>query len=181
MCRLSDEVSMNSVILRAVFLPIALVAPLIWAADEPDKTLATDDGYRVPVEKHRKVRLGGIMAGASYSHFSGLYYPYFHPARWGYWGLYDPYWYSPFLSPVLYNGWARGIDTGAVKLNTTAKDSMVYIDGAFAGTSEKLKKFDLEPGAYNVELRAGNDVIYKQRIYVLSGKTVELDIRERKP
>jgi hypothetical protein len=62
---------------------------------------------------------------------------------------------------------------GEVKVSSAPKDSLVYIDGAYAGLAGKLKSMWLEPGAYNLRILAG-DQSYEKRIYVLSGKTLEL-------
>jgi hypothetical protein len=130
----------------------------------------------------RRIRLGGISVGASYSH--GPWSPYYSPYRYYYgpWGLYDPFWYSPFIHPALYGGYGYQPSTGEIKLDTDAKDASVYLDGAFAGTVESLKNFRLEPGAYNLELRDSNQATFSKRIYVLSGKTLRLRPRlERQP
>jgi hypothetical protein len=146
------------------------------AAGEPKKE--SDEGYRVPSERRSPVRLAGVMVGASYSR-GGFWYPYYPYAFGGYWrpywGIYDPFWYSPWVSPVLYTGWRGGPSTGSVKLRSADRSASVYVDGAFAGTVEKLKTFQLEPGAYNVEVRGDQDKMFKKRIYVLSGKTLELN------
>jgi hypothetical protein len=144
----------------------------------PALAAETDDKPR------RRVRLGGIMIGAGYSHWSGPpafpFYPRwgYYPGLWapGYWGLYSP-WYDPFymtwLHPGFYNGFARQLNFGEVKLKATQKDADVFLDSAYAGTSAKLRTMWLQPGAYNLELRSG-DRVFKKRIYVLSGKTLEL-------
>jgi hypothetical protein len=148
----------------------ALLVPALAADGEDDKP-------------RRRVRLGGITIGAGYSHWSGSPFPFYprwgyYPGVWapGYWGLYSP-WYDPFymtwLHPGFYNGFARQPSFGEVKLRTNVKDADVFLDSAYAGTSAKLRTLWLQPGAYNLELRSG-DRTFKQRIYVLSGKTLEL-------
>lgn len=137
--------------------------------------LAADD----EAKPRRRVRLGGITVGAGYSRWSG---PGFYPAYGGYgfypgyWGMYSP-WYDPFymgwLHPGFYSGFARQPNMGEVKLKEASRDADVYLDGAYAGTAQKLKSMWLEPGVYNLELRSG-DRAYQKRIYVLSGKTMEL-------
>jgi hypothetical protein len=127
----------------------------------------------------RRVRLGGITVGAGYSHWSGPgFYPYYpgYALYPGYWGMY-PAWYDPFymgwLHPGFYNGFIRQPNMGEIKLREADKDADVFLDGAYAGTTQKLKSMWLEPGVYNLELRTG-DRAFKKRVYVLSGKTLEL-------
>ncbi len=128
-----------------------------------------------------RVRLGGISAGAGYSHFSG--YPYFGaPYRaWPYgWGAWDPFfypsygWLGGFVDPGYYRGYRRGPDTGHVRLSTEAKEGLVYLDGGYAGVAKDLKSIWLRPGAYNLEVRTDHES-FSQRIYVLSGKTLRID------
>ena len=127
-----------------------------------------------------RVRLGGIYVGAGYSRYSG-YYPYgFGYPYWRYWGPYwSPFWdyyvpmYYPF-HPGFYNGFARGPNMGEVKLKAQPRDASVYIDGAYAGVAADLKTIWLEPGAYNLEVKADSRQ-FARRIYVLSGKTLRID------
>jgi hypothetical protein len=158
---------------------IALTSATLVAADDEAKP-------------RRRVRLGGINVSAGYSRWSG---PGFYPAYAGYgyypgyWGMYSP-WYDPFymgwLHPGFYSGFARQPNMGEIKLKEPSKDAEVYLDGAYAGTVQKLKNMWLEPGVYNLELRSG-DRVFRKRIYVLSGKTMELRpemvavAREEKP
>src|SRR5260370_31241891 len=70
---------------------------------------------------------------------------YFGPAWYG------PAWYGPaWVGPYVYE---RGPVTGSVKLETKMKDAAVYVDGGYAGTVGQLKKFQLRPGTYDLELR----------------------------
>jgi hypothetical protein len=63
---------------------------------------------------------------------------------------------------------------GEVKIRTAEKDASVFIDGGYAGVADKLRSIWLDPGAYNIELHAGQRS-YSKRIYVLSGKRVTLE------
>lgn len=125
----------------------------------------------------RRVRLGGISVGAGY--YSGpSWYPYygyggFYPG-WGRYYIYDPVWYSPWIHPGLYTGFAYQPNMGEVKLNSSDKEAAVYIDGAYAGPAEKLKSLWLGPGAYNIELRDTVGQRFERRVYVLTGKTLDL-------
>ena len=128
----------------------------------------------------RRVRLGGVSVGAAYargpvwSPYWGGYGSFYGPYRYGGWGLFDPYWSSPFIHPGLYSGFAQSMHTGGVKLVSADKNASVYIDGAYAGPVHKLKTIWLEPGAYNLELRSTGGDRYERKVYVLTGKTVEL-------
>ena len=90
---------------------------------------------------------------------------------WAY-PFYDPF-YSPFYGPVFYSPQA---DKGEVKLQSSAGDAEVYIDSAYAGTASKLKTFWLSPGAYDLEVRAQGREPRQKRIYVLTGKTLKVNM-----
>jgi hypothetical protein len=135
-----------------------------------------------------RIHLRRVSVGAGYSHFSGPYYPYY-PGYWpGYSSLYpgsfyppgywDPYW-SPYGSPIAYT--LRDSDKGEVHLKDAAPQAEVYIDGAYAGIAKDLRTLWLAPGAYNLELRSGNQTPVQKKIYVLTGKTVNVRMAEVKP
>jgi hypothetical protein len=63
---------------------------------------------------------------------------------------------------------------GEVKLTSSDQDASVYIDGAYAGPANKLKTLWLDPGAYNLELRDSSGQRFERRIYVLTGKTLQI-------
>jgi hypothetical protein len=102
-----------------------------------------------------------------------LYPGSFYPP--GYW---DPYW-SPYGSPIAYT--LRDSDKGEVHLKDAAPQAEVYIDGAYAGIAKDLRTLWLAPGAYNLELRSGNQTPVQKKIYVLTGKTVNVRMAEVKP
>jgi hypothetical protein len=126
----------------------------------------------------RRVRLGGVMVNAGY--MSGPAWPYygypFYPG-WGRYYMYDPFWYSPFIHPGIYSGFAYQPNMGEVKLKSPDKDASVYLDGAYAGPADKLKTLWLEPGAYNLEVRNTGGQRYERRIYVLTGKTLQISAK----
>ena len=70
---------------------------------------------------------------------------------------------------------------GQVKLHADLKDAEVFIDGAFAGTVSERKSMWLEPGAYNLEVRAPGRETYAKRIYVLSGKSLRVNAKMETP
>jgi hypothetical protein len=114
------------------------------------------------------VRFGGFSFGAAYSRFSGPF-PYYD------YGLYGPfgYGYSPVYGPVFYRDSTP--TRGAVQLKNAQKDAEVYINQAYAGVAKDLKTIYLDPGAYDLEVRASGKDAVQKRVYVLSGKTVKLE------
>jgi hypothetical protein len=129
-----------------------------------------------------RVRLGGISAGVGYTSGPAWYGPYgYGYGPWAYgpgfyrpwWGLYDPFWSSGFLHSGLYRGFSQGPNMGEIKLQAS-KDASVYLDGAFAGTAAKLKSIWLEPGIYELQVLTPGGEEYKRKLYVLSGKTLNI-------
>lgn len=95
--------------------------------------------------------------------------PYGWLGSFGYYGVYEPYgFYQPFS---MYNR-----NTGEIKLKANVKNAEVYINGAFAGTTDKLKSIRLKADAYSLELRALGHVSFTQRIFVIAGKTVHVHV-----
>jgi PEGA domain len=124
----------------------------------------------IPLTAQAGVKFGGIVIGTSYA--SG---PYFGP-YYGY-GCFDPFWCGPYgypWGPMFYTS-APGRPMGEVKLGVNDKKAEVYIDGAFAGLAKDLKHIWLDPGVYQVEVRAAGQEPVERRIYVLTNKTVKLD------
>jgi len=111
-------------------------------------------------------RFGGGFRGGFRGGFHGGF-GFYGPGWWGYgWG---PYWgpYGYYYSP--------GPATGEVKIETPAKDALVYVDGGYAGLSGKLRHFHLSPGSHQIELRdPSGRTFYQEQINVLPGKTVEI-------
>ena len=66
-------------------------------------------------------------------------------------------------------------NAGQVKLETKVKDAQVFVDGAYAGTSGKLKTMWMRPGTYTIELRAPGQAQFAEKIYVVAGKTVHVE------
>jgi hypothetical protein len=99
------------------------------------------------------------------------------------WG---PGWYSayPYWGPYgYYYGEGYGsVYPGEVKLITQDKDARVYVDGGYAGTAGKLKKFRLAPGQHDIELRdASGKVLHEERVTVIPGKTVDVNANYATP
>ena len=116
--------------------------------------------------QHRVFVSGGFVGfGPGWGWYGpgwGWYGPgWYGPYGWGWWGY--PYAYSP------------GPTSGQVRLVDVAKDALVYIDGGYAGTAGKLKKFALRPGNHNIELRdPSGHAFHQEKIHVIPGKTVEI-------
>ena len=81
------------------------------------------------------------------------------------------YGYGPYA-----NGPYFGVpNAGQVKLDTKVKDAQVFVDGAYAGTSGKLKTMWMRPGTYTIELRSPGQAQFAEKIYVVAGKTVHVE------
>jgi PEGA domain len=93
----------------------------------------------------------------------GWYSPFYGP-----YGFYGPYsWYGPYT--VVHP------NAGELKLKTNVKDADVFINGAYAGKAGKMKSTWLPSDAYNVEIRAAGYAPHAERIYLLPGKTVQVN------
>jgi hypothetical protein len=148
------------------------------AVQKPSSPKNADDGSSTPLRKLH-LRLGAVLVGAGYSHFSGPpYYPYgpsFYPGAWEYSAFRVPYWgpYA-FFAPGYFG---YGSAKGEVKLAADPKTAEVYLDRAYAGKADHLRSMWLEPGAYDLSLTASTasgDEVFHQRIYVLSGKSLNI-------
>jgi hypothetical protein len=87
---------------------------------------------------------------------------------WGGWG--DPFWEG-------YYSYSYSIDTrGMIRIKGADKSDQVFLNGAYAGTIEKMKSIRLDPGKYNIEVRQqGRDPVNRD-VYVVTGKTVEVHV-----
>ena len=85
---------------------------------------------------------------------------------YGYGGFYRPYPFGPYYGVP---------NAGQVKLDTKVKDAQVFVDGAYAGTSGKLKTMWMRPGNYTIEMRAPGQPQFAEKIYVVAGKTVHVE------
>jgi hypothetical protein len=127
-------------------------------------------------DRKTHIRLGTVIIGAGYGRFSSLpYYPYgpysFYPYDAVYPGvLWSPIWGSYYGPEYL----SYGNGKGEVRLAAEPKDAAVYLDGAYAGTANRLKSIWLDPGAYDLSVSAKGRDSFQERIYVLSGKVLKL-------
>ena len=107
-------------------------------------------------------RGGGGFRGGFRGGF-GFYGPGFYGPYWGgYWG---PYGYYGYGGPAM----------GEVKIDTPAKDALVYVDGGYAGLSGKLRHFNLTAGTHDIELRdPSGHAFFQEHVQVLRGKTIDV-------
>jgi hypothetical protein len=77
----------------------------------------------------------------------------------------------PYYGPGSFN-YDNG--RGEVRLTADPKVAEVYIDGAYAGTADRLKSMWLDPGAYDLTVSAKDRESFHQRVYVLSGKSLKI-------
>ena len=170
---------------RSALLVVPFLAYGLYAADADQKTDQTDQAEsQTKVDETTRrphLRFGGLMIGAGYTHWSGGWccgYP-----GYGYYGAWMPFfpaffsWDPFFYSPYYGAGFTGSPNMGEVKLHADLKDAEVFLDGAYAGTAGERKSIWLDPGAYNLEVRAPGKRTYTRRIYVLSGKALRVNAR----
>jgi hypothetical protein len=65
--------------------------------------------------------------------------------------------------------------TGEVKITAPAKESTVWIDGEFAGTTGKIMRVALEEGSHDIQLRdPQGKKVFAGSVDVVAGKTTEI-------
>src|SRR5262249_10892626 len=131
------------------------------------------------------VKMGTTNVGAGYTYVSDPFFSPFFP----YYGIFTPgffypgYFYGPYAPfygpyPPVYGTYPPSFnyaeDKGKVELAVLPKTADVYLDGAYAGSAGDLKKIWLSPGAYDLEVSLPGGAPYRQRIYVLSGKSLKI-------
>jgi hypothetical protein len=88
--------------------------------------------------------------------------------------FYDPFWY-PYPYPYPPGYYVQNV--GYVKIETEHKDAQVFVDGGYAGTAGKLKKFALRPGSHDIVLKDRDGrPFYQERVAVILGKTTKLRV-----
>jgi hypothetical protein len=145
-----------------------------------------DEDDSSPAKKHTHVRLGTVTVGASYTNFGHTFlgpfypYPYYPYGAFSVGAFYTPFAGYPFYGPFYYPAYGPalkyGPGKGEVKLSSLGrnKNAEVYIDNAYAGIANKLKEMWLDPGAYDLSLKAADGSSFSKRIYVLSGKSLKI-------
>jgi hypothetical protein len=97
--------------------------------------------------------------------------PYWAPyGGWGYPGYYYGGPYGYYGSGYGYGG--RPL--GEVKIKSPDSHAQIYINGAFAGRAQDMKRFYLAPGTYTIEQRIGND-IQKEKVYVTANRSLKIE------
>jgi hypothetical protein len=136
---------------------------------------ATDPANRPitpPIRPRPPVGVGiGYAGGVYYSPYCG-----FGPCLWDPWV--DPLFWP--LAPWPYAGYSTAPNSGKVQLQNAVRGAQVYINRGYAGEADKLKTLELQPGVYELEVRSALSN-FQRRIYVLSGKTLKIDVRSQEP
>jgi hypothetical protein len=100
--------------------------------------------------------------------YGGFYAPY----GWG-WGWGGPFWGDYTWAPYYWDY------TGTVKLENVSKSDAVYINGSYAGRADKLHSIYLNPGSYSIMVKNNGKTILDQRVYVVTGKTIKLEVGDK--
>jgi hypothetical protein len=109
-------------------------------------------------------------------HGHGFVYGGFYPAYdWGWgWGWGGPFWGDFTWAPYYWDY------TGTVKLENVDKSDSVYINGSYAGKAGKLHTIYLDPGSYRVTVENNGKNLVDQRVYVITGNTVKLNVGDKR-
>lgn len=165
----------------------------LQSQDSEKKKDEAEDESAKPPKRKTHFYLGAITVGASYTNFGhafvGPVYPYYAYPLYPYYpygafsvgAFYTSYFSDPFYGPYSYYapyapGFGYAAGKGEVKLESLGrnKGASVYIDNGYAGPADKLKQMWLDPGAYDLALQSADGSAFRQRIYVLSGKTLKI-------
>ncbi len=173
-------------VILALTLAFAVFPLLSYGFDQASASSAKGGHENaVEVSHEGRVKLGGIFVGASYTHFSGPLWGYPCSPFWGagfdcgfwpyYSGAFSPYYpwgYFPYFAAPDYGG--------EIHLKTSDPTASVYLNSAYAGPVSKLKSFRLQPGVCDLELKTADARVFRQKIYVLTGKTLKIHATLRK-
>jgi hypothetical protein len=139
-----------------------------------------DGGFRVWVGGGYGGFGVGFAGGHVRGHYARPYYPY-RPYYPNYAPYYAPGWGVP--GPLVYG--ARYVyvpaarpsnKLGKIQLDGADRMDRVYLDGGYAGIAGDLKTITIKPGTYNLEIKRGGIGVFSQRVAVLEGKTLKLNI-----
>jgi hypothetical protein len=145
--------------------------PILNSADQKPEAAPVKDSHH----NDWHVGLGTVTVGGAYFNAPRYPYPlYFDPASYpaAFWQLFWYPSYGAYYPPYGTLGYSR--DKGEVKLTGMPKAGKVYVDGAYAGESKDLKHLWLDPGAYDLSVLSAGHETFRQRIYVLTGKTLKI-------
>lgn len=91
---------------------------------------------------------------------------------------------APYPYPLFYPAYfypaavlTSHVSEGRVELKASPTGASVYINGAYAGPASRLKAFPLGSGAYDLEVKAKGFRPFRQRIYILSNRTLKISAR----
>ena len=79
-------------------------------------------------------------------------------------------WNCPFYSYSYPSNYYQFL--GQIKLDIDYKEADVFINGALAGESGKLKTMWVYPDNYTIEIRMPGFKVYEEKVFVIAGKTV---------
>jgi len=84
-----------------------------------------------------------------------------------------PYYGYPYPNAPYY----VAANYGEVKIDMHHRTAEVYIDGGYAATITKSKKFALRPGNHEISLRSPDgETFYHERVAVIIGQTTKLRV-----
>ena len=116
---------------------------------------------------------GGVRIRIGVGGFRGYYAPtpyYRYAPAWGFWG---PAYHFGYAGPIPAY---RSDDLGKIRLEGANRQDRIYLDGGYAGVAGDLKTITVRPGAYSLEVKRGGQGIFTQRVYVVRGKTLRINI-----
>jgi hypothetical protein len=88
---------------------------------------------------------------------------------WGWRG--DPFWDGYW--PAYYS------TTGTLKLKNVSKSDEIYLNGSYVGGDKNSYSMDLDPGSYAVEVKNNGKNVFARKVYVIRGRTTELQIGDK--
>lgn len=160
-----------------------LSVPWVFADGQSDESQAASSGRAGSVEASKQPRIlfGGISLTSGYNRYANPVY--WRPPFYGYYNsqFWTPFWqsHSPYGSfSGFYSGYnfQRGPSLGEIKLQVEPMTASVLINDAYAGQVQDLRSISLEPGVYSLRIETEGLPGFAQRVYVLSGKTLKIEV-----
>jgi hypothetical protein len=91
--------------------------------------------------------------------------------------VFDPFFAYPYPYAYPPDYMAQNFGYVKIKADHAQENASVYVDGGFADKLDKAKKFALQPGNHDIELRDSDGrSMFKERVAVIVGKTTELKV-----
>ena len=172
--------------MKVTFIPLAatLAASMLWAG-RSDAQVRIGGGVGIASPRTRV----SVVVGRPYYYrpfyyrsFYRPYYPYFAPFYGSF--FYGSYFYQPFYwypyAPVGYGyGYGYGgFDGASLRVQVTPRDTEVFIDNYYAGTSDDFdglfQRLHVEAGAHDVTLYREGYRTVRQRVYIQPTGTFRL-------